>query len=120
MSWKARIPKLPRSLSWSPLSVTFAFFLLVLALRVYLGRFDSLYEDHTIFGGVTYTEAHVMLPGLLFICAALVLGAGIAVANAFLLSPRTLATGRHCSRRILLYRSANHWMVRSELYRQAQ
>ncbi len=72
-----------RAMSWSPLSITFAFFLLVLALRVYLGRFDSLYEDHTIFGGVTYTEAHVMLPGLLFICAALVLGAGVAVANAF-------------------------------------
>ena len=72
-----------RSLQWSPLSITFAFLLLVLAIRVYLGRFESLYEDHTIFGGVTYTEAHVMLPGLLFICAALVLGAGIAVANAF-------------------------------------
>ncbi len=71
------------AMSWSPLSMTFAAFLLVLAIRVYLGRFDYLFEDHTVFGGVTYTEAHVMLPGLLFICAALVLGAGIAAANAF-------------------------------------
>ena len=70
----------PKILSWAPFSVTFAAFLLVLAVRVYLGRFDSLFEDHTIFGGVTYTEAHVVLTGMLFVCAALVLGACIAVA----------------------------------------
>jgi uncharacterized membrane protein (UPF0182 family) len=73
----------PKTLSWGPTSVTFAFFLLVLALRVFLGRFDSLYEDHTIFGGVTYTEAHVMLPGLLIISVALTVGAAIALANSF-------------------------------------
>ena len=78
----------PKILSWAPFSVTFAAFLLVLAVRVYLGRFDYLFEDHTIFGGVTYTQAHVELPGLLFICAALVLGACIAVANAFTRSMR--------------------------------
>lgn len=69
--------------SWRSLSITFAFLLLVIALRVYLGRFEALFEDHTVFGGVTYTEAHVLLPGLLVICVALVLGAGIAVFNAF-------------------------------------
>ncbi|HEX7285337.1 MAG TPA: UPF0182 family protein [Candidatus Angelobacter sp.] len=69
-------------MSWRGLSLSFAFLLLVIALRVYLGRFELLFDDHTIFGGVTYTDAHVMLPGLLFICAALVAGAGIAVANA--------------------------------------
>jgi uncharacterized membrane protein (UPF0182 family) len=72
----------PKILSWAPFSVTFAAFLLVLAVRVYLGRFDYLFENHTIFGGVTYTQAHVELPGLLFICAALVLGACVAAANA--------------------------------------
>ena len=51
--------------------------------RVYLGRFERLFEDHTVFGGVTYTDAHVMLPGLLVICVALVIGAGIAVAMRF-------------------------------------
>ena len=29
--------------------------LLVLAFRVYLGRFERLFADHTIFTGVTYT-----------------------------------------------------------------
>jgi uncharacterized membrane protein (UPF0182 family) len=68
--------------SWRGLSITFAFLLLVIALQVYLGRFDRLSQDHTIFGGVTYTDQHIILPGLLVICAALVLGAGIAAANA--------------------------------------
>ena len=70
-------------LPWRGLSIAFAFFLLVLALRVYISRFELLLEDHTIFGGVTYTDAHVMLAGLLIVCAALVLGAAVAVVNAF-------------------------------------
>ena len=39
-------------------------------------------EDHTIFGGVTYTDAHITLTGMLIVCAALVLGALIAAINA--------------------------------------
>ncbi len=68
--------------SWRGLSLAFAFLLLVIALLVYLGRFERLFADHTVFGGVTYTDAHVMLPGLMIICVALVLGAAIAIANA--------------------------------------
>jgi uncharacterized membrane protein (UPF0182 family) len=49
---------------------------------MYIGRFERLLEDHTIFGGVTYTDAHVTLSGMLVVCAALVLGAVIAVVNA--------------------------------------
>ena len=69
-------------LPWRGLSITFAFLLLVLAMRVYLGRFERLLDDHTIFGGVTYTDAHVILTGLLIVCAALILGAAIAAVNA--------------------------------------
>jgi uncharacterized membrane protein (UPF0182 family) len=50
-------------------------------MRVYLGRFEQLLEDHTIFAGVTYTDAHVWIPGMLVVCAGLVVGAMIAVAN---------------------------------------
>ncbi|HLX76830.1 MAG TPA: UPF0182 family protein, partial [Terriglobales bacterium] len=60
-----------RPLSWRGLSLTFAFFLLMLALQVYLGRFDKLMEGHTVFSGVTYTDSHVLLPGLLVVCIAL-------------------------------------------------
>jgi uncharacterized protein len=70
------------TLPWRGLSIAFAFLLLILAVRVYIGRFERLFEDHTIFGGVTYTDAHVTLTGMLVVCAALVLGAAIAAINA--------------------------------------
>jgi uncharacterized protein len=70
------------TLPWRGLSIAFAFLLLILAMRVYFGRFERLFDDHTIFGGVTYTDAHVTLTGMLVVCAALVLGAVIAVINA--------------------------------------
>src|SRR6266404_4593078 len=63
------------ALPWHGLSITFAVLLLVLAMRVYLSRFERLFDDHTIFTGVTYTDAHVTLTGMLVVCAALVLGA---------------------------------------------
>jgi uncharacterized protein len=70
------------TLPWRGLSIAFAFLLLIFAMRVYLGRFERLLNDHTIFGGVTYTDAHVTLPGMLVVCAGLVLGAIIASVNA--------------------------------------
>ena len=70
------------ALPWRGLSISVAFLLLVIALQVYIGRFTLLFQDHTIFGGATYTDVHIMLPGLLLVCAALVLGAGIAAVNA--------------------------------------
>ncbi len=70
------------TLPWRGLSITVSFLLFVVALRTYLGRFAQLYEHHTIFDGVTYTDAHVTLTGMLVVCAALVLGALIAAVNA--------------------------------------
>src|SRR5581483_3048417 len=83
----ARALQMPRGirtpLPWKGLSITFAFLLLMVAVQVYLGRFGRLLEGHTVFSGVTYTDAHVILPGLLVICLALVVGAVIALTNAF-------------------------------------
>src|SRR5271155_1494923 len=67
---------------WRGFSIAFVFLLLILAMRAYIARFERLFDEHTIFGGVTYTDAHVMLPGMLVVCAALVLGAAIATINA--------------------------------------
>ena len=72
----------PNPFPWRGFSAAFAALLLVLAMRVYLSRFEALFDAHTIFSGVTYTDAHVTLGGLWVVCAALVLGAGIAIANA--------------------------------------
>ncbi len=68
--------------AWRGLSVAFAFGLLMLAVRVYLGRFDRLLDDHTIFSGVTYTDANVTLTGMLVVAVALVVGAAMALVNA--------------------------------------
>jgi uncharacterized membrane protein (UPF0182 family) len=76
------------SLQWRGFSIAFGFFLLILAMRVYIARFERLFDEHTIFSGVTYADAHVMLPGMLVVCAALVLGAGIALINV-VMAPRT-------------------------------
>src|SRR5580692_3242261 len=70
------------TLPWRGLSITFVFLLLILAVRTYIGRFELLFDDHTIFGGVTYTDSHVTITGMLVVCTALVLGAIIAAVNA--------------------------------------
>jgi len=66
---------------WRGLSITFAFLLLALALRAYISRFEHLFDDHTVFAGVTYTDAHVWIPGMLAICVGLIIGAVIAAVN---------------------------------------
>jgi uncharacterized membrane protein (UPF0182 family) len=68
-------------LPWRGVSIAVGILLFVLAMHVYIGRFDFMFEHHTIFEGVTYTDAHVTLTGLLVVCWALVLGAAIAVAG---------------------------------------
>ncbi len=64
------------------LSATVAFLLAVLALNVFLSRYDMLLNNHTIFDGVTYTDAHIQIPGLLLVTVALLLGAVLAALNA--------------------------------------
>jgi len=68
--------------AWRGVSIVFAFVLLILAARTYIGRFDRLFDDHTIFAGVTYTDAHVTIAGQLIVAVALVVGAAIALVNA--------------------------------------
>src|SRR5580765_4243131 len=70
--------------AWRGLSVAFAVVLLMLGARVYLGRFEQLFDDRggAIFSGVAYTDAHVTLTGMLIVAAALVLGAAMALVNA--------------------------------------
>jgi len=69
-------------LPWRGLSLSVAFLLIVVAMNVYVSRFQSLLDHHTIFDGINYTDAHVTLAGLLIVSIALLLGAGIAVFNA--------------------------------------
>ena len=68
-------------LPWRGLSLALGGLLLVLALREYVARYELLFEHHTVFDGVTYTDAHVTLIGMLFVSFALGIGALIAIAG---------------------------------------
>ena len=67
---------------WRGLAVAVAALLVTIAAQVYFGRFDRLFDDHTIFSGVDYTQAHITLAGLLVVCGALLGGAAIALTAA--------------------------------------
>jgi uncharacterized protein len=58
-----------------------------IAAQVYLERFERLFNDHTSFTGITYTDAHVTVTGMLLVAIALGLGAIAAVLAAFV-APR--------------------------------
>jgi len=66
-------------LPWRGVCLAAGFLLLTLAVREYIGRFDLLFEHHTIFDGVNYTDAHVTLAGMLCISVALAAGALVAL-----------------------------------------
>jgi uncharacterized protein len=68
--------------SWRGLSIGVAALLLLFAARTYLGRFSLILADHTIFSGITYTDEHVTVFGMLLVAIALVLGAMAAMVNA--------------------------------------
>jgi uncharacterized membrane protein (UPF0182 family) len=63
---------------WRGLSISLVALFVMLAVRAYLGRFERVFQDGTVFSGVTYTDAHVTLTGTLAICVALLVGAVIA------------------------------------------
>jgi uncharacterized membrane protein (UPF0182 family) len=67
-------------LPWRGPSLALGFLLFVLSIRTYIGRLELLFEHHTIFDGVTYTDAHVSVIGMLVVAAALLLGALLAIA----------------------------------------
>jgi hypothetical protein len=71
-----------RDRAYSAISFALAGLLIVLAWQVYLTRFTYLWDDHEIFSGVTYTEAHYLLPGLLIVSVTLLLAAILVVINA--------------------------------------
>ncbi len=68
---------------WRGLSLTLAFLLAVLALNTWFDRFELLFDHHTLFDGIDYTEAHIAILGLAIVAFALAAGAIFAAINAF-------------------------------------
>jgi uncharacterized membrane protein (UPF0182 family) len=65
---------------WRGISIAGGCLLAVLAINEYIGRYDLLFDHHTIFDGVNYTQKYVTLLGMDFIAAAFFVGAVIAIA----------------------------------------
>jgi hypothetical protein len=64
-----------------------AFLLLILAAQTWLGRYDRLFAEHTIFSGATYTDVHVTITFATIASIAFAAGAAVAIA-AGLTAPR--------------------------------
>lgn len=58
-----------------------AFFLVALAARYYLGRFEMVWNQHRFMVGVDYTDDHFALPLYWLVIGALILGAGLVMAR---------------------------------------
>ncbi len=69
-------------LPWRGMLFAAAFLLVALAARTWLARYEMLLEHHTIFDGVSYTDAHVRLTGMFIVTFALLLGAALAIWSA--------------------------------------
>jgi uncharacterized membrane protein (UPF0182 family) len=67
---------------WRGLSCAVAAVLFTFAARVFIGRYDRLFANATIFTGVNYTDAHITLTGLTIVAVALAVGGIIALVNA--------------------------------------
>jgi uncharacterized protein len=74
-------------LAWRGVSIASGLLLAVVAMRVYISRFELMFEHHTVFDGVTYTDAHVAIVGLMFVCIALLIGAAVALISS-VIKPR--------------------------------
>ena len=55
--------------------------LAAIALQTYVSRYALLFDENNLFTGVRYVDANIVIPGLWFVIAALLLGAVLAVAN---------------------------------------
>jgi hypothetical protein len=68
-------------------SATLAAVLLAFAIQVYLGRYGRILADHTVFSGVTYSDANVWILGMLLVAAALAAGSLLALVTS-VVAPR--------------------------------
>jgi len=103
---------------WRRIAAALAPVLLALAWRTYLGRFALLYEEHRIFSGVTYVDAHVTVLGLLVLSLLLALGGIVSLAGAVARPrPSTLAAAVVPALACYLAVGAAGWYVSSFIVR---
>ena len=62
-------------------SLALSLLLVVVAFQVYLSRYKILVQENSFFSGVRYVDHAIVIPGLSFLVAALLVGSAIAAAN---------------------------------------
>ncbi|HYR44283.1 MAG TPA: UPF0182 family protein, partial [Terriglobia bacterium] len=63
------------------ISLALGILLAATAFQTYVSRYSLLLDENSLFTGVRYVDANIVIPGLWFVIATLVLGAAIAIAN---------------------------------------
>ncbi|MBI4474761.1 MAG: UPF0182 family protein, partial [Acidobacteria bacterium] len=72
-------------------SLALGILLLAVAARTYVSRYSLLFVRNNLFTGVRYVDDNIILPGMWFVIAALVLAAAVALANLRMARIRNLA-----------------------------
>ena len=67
--------------SFKGVSMALCLLLIAAAFQTYVVRYTLLVQESSLFTGVRYVDENIVIPGLLFVIAALLLGAAIAAAN---------------------------------------
>jgi hypothetical protein len=67
--------------SFRGVSLALCLLLVAAAFRIYVGRYGLLAQEHSLFTGVRYVDQNIIIPGLMFVIAALLLGAAVAAVN---------------------------------------
>ncbi|HYR88854.1 MAG TPA: UPF0182 family protein [Terriglobia bacterium] len=55
--------------------------LFAMAAQTYVGRYALILAENNLFTGIRYVDDNIVVPGLWFVIAALIMGAGVAAAN---------------------------------------
>jgi uncharacterized membrane protein (UPF0182 family) len=67
--------------SFRGVSLALCLLLIAAALRIYVSRYGLLLQENNLFSGVQYVDQNILIPGLLFVIAALLAGAIVAAVN---------------------------------------
>jgi uncharacterized protein len=76
--------------SFRGVSIALSLLLVATAFEVYVSRYALLFDEHGLFTGVRYVDQNIVIPGLLFVMVALLVGAAVAAANIRLAKIRNL------------------------------
>lgn len=71
-----------RRAGYAAVSIALSLFLFLLAWRIYLSRYEYLWQDHQSFSGVTFTEDNYLLPGLTITAIILLISCALLIFNA--------------------------------------